>query len=160
MAIYKPLVLINGQVAQLQSGDSIIAPQTGGDVVVQTNDEATSIVICTPVYNDASDGVKKAKADAAAAKNVIGMVQATTIANGASGIIQVNGVLTATTAQWDVVTGQVGGLIQRTRYYLSGATAGMITDTAPSTAGQYVVEVGIALSATELKIDVSTPILL
>lgn len=65
MASRTPLVLVSGQVQQLQSGDTLNAPKTGGDVLSQTNDKAGAIVIGTPVYNDAADGVKKGKADAA-----------------------------------------------------------------------------------------------
>jgi hypothetical protein len=68
--------------------------------------------------------------------------------------------LTATTGQWDAVTGGSGGLVANTVYYLDAATAGKLTATAPTTAGQYVVEVGMALSTTELLIKTRTPILL
>jgi len=39
------------------------------------------------------------------------------------------------------------------KYYLSGVTAGTITTTPPSTAGQIVQKVGKALSATELSFE-------
>lgn len=160
MSLRKPLVMNNGQIQQLQSGDTLDAPQSGGDLVVQTNDESGSIVIGTPVYNDANDGVKKAKADASATKDVIGLVRDTSISASASGAIHTSGVLTATTGQWDAVAGTTGGLTKGTRYFLSASTAGQITATAPSTVGQYVVEIGIALSTTELLVDIKSPILL
>jgi hypothetical protein len=47
-----------------------------------------------------------------------------------------------------------------TTYYLSAGTAGLLTATAPSTVGQYVVEIGVALSTTELLIRPRPPILL
>jgi hypothetical protein len=150
MATRKPLVLVNGLIQQLQTGDSINVPQSGGDIVVQVNDEAGAIVIGTPVYNDVNDGVKKAKADAAGTKDVIGLVYDASVSNGASGNIQVNGVMTATTTQWDAVFGTTGGLTKGTRYFLSTATAGLAAATAPGTTGQYVVQLGLALSTTEL----------
>jgi hypothetical protein len=160
MANRKPLVLVSGQIQQLQSGDAVDAPQSGGDVVLLTNDESGAIVIGAPVYADAADGVKKAKADASGTKNVVGFVRDTSVASAGSATIQVNGILTATTTQWDAVAGTTGGLTFNTRYYLSAGTAGLITSTAPSTTGQYVVELGIAISTTELKIDIKLPILL
>lgn len=162
MASRIPLVLVAGQLQQLQSGDTLNIPSvTAGDVVSQTNDEAGAIVIGTPVYNDANDGVKKAKADASGTKDVIGLVRDTSISNGASGSIQVDGILAATTAQWDAVFGTTGGLTKGTRYYLSATTAGQGTATAPSTVGQYVVPLGIGISTTELILAYPfTPILL
>jgi len=104
--------------------------------------------------------VKKAKADASGTKDVMGLVQQASITNGVAGMVLVNGVLTATTTQWDAVFGTTGGLTFKTRYYLSAATAGIATATAPTTTGQYVVELGIALSTTELMVDIKSPILL
>jgi hypothetical protein len=153
MAARKPLVLVSGQIQQLQSTDSLDAPQSGGDIVLQTNDEAGSVVIGTPVYNDAADGVKKAKADAAGTTKVLGLVRDASITAAASGAIQINGILTATTGQWDTAFGTSGGLTFGTRYYLSSATAGLGTSSATSTVGQYVVELGIGVSTTELRLN-------
>jgi len=150
MAQKKPLVLNSGQMEQLQSGDYI----AGIDLPQLTNDEAGAIVIGTPVYVDANDGVKKAKADAVGTANVIGLVAEVSISNGAVGGIQTDGILAATTGQWDAVAGTSGGLTKDTWYYLSAATAGLITATAPSAAGQFVKPIGIAISTTEMKIDI------
>ena len=150
MALRKPLVIVSGQIQQLQAADTLDAVQSGGDAVTQTNDEVGAIVIGTPVYNDANNGVKKAKADAAGTSGVIGLVRDTSISAAATGAIQVGGVLTATTGQWDTAFGTTGGLTRGVRYFLSAATAGLGTATAPSTTGQYVVYLGIALSTTDL----------
>lgn len=160
MALRKPLVVNLGQIQQLQAGDTLDAPQGGGDQVVQINDEAGAVVIGTPLYNDANDGVKKAKADASATKNVLGLAAAVTTAPAGSVPITISGVLTATTGQWDAVAGTSGGLTAGTRYYLSAITSGLLTATPPSTIGQYVVEIGIALSTTELLIAIKPVILL
>jgi hypothetical protein len=161
MALRKPIVIVGGQLQQLQSTDTLDSPQAGGDVVMQTNDEAGAIVIGTPVYNDVNDGVKKAKADASGTKDVIGLMRDASTAAAASGAVQVNGVLSATTGQWDTAFGTSGGLTKGTRYYLSGTTAGLGAGTAPSTVGQYVVELGLALSTTELLLSAPfRPILL
>ncbi len=148
MALKKPIVLNNGQYEQLQSTDYIAT----GELIQLTNDESGSIVIGTPVYADANDGVKKAKADAVGTVNVIGLVGDTTISASAAGGIAIDGILSATTGQWDAIAGTTGGLTKDVFYYLSAATAGLLTSTAPTVAGQFVVCVGIAISTTEMKI--------
>jgi predicted RecA/RadA family phage recombinase len=153
MTLRKPLVCVNGQIQQIQSGDTLDI--TGEGSVTLTNNEATSLVICTPVYIDAADGVKKAKADASGTMKVFGLVKSASIEASASGEIQVENVLTATTEQWDTVAGTTGGLTAGTTYYLSATIAGEITATAPTTTAQYVVPVGVAISTTELKINIS-----
>lgn len=161
MAARKPLVIVSGTVQQLQAGDSLDASVTGGDQAVLTNDEATPVVIGSVVYVDANDGFKKARSNAAATANAIGIVaKSPSIANGVSGPVTLNGVVVATTAEWDAVTGQVGGLTFNSMYFVDPATAGKITATAPTTVGQLVVPVGRALSTTELYANPLPPILL
>lgn len=150
MALRTPIVQVNGQLQQLQAGDTLNSPQAGGDVIVLTNNNAGAIVIGTPVYAVANDAVDKAQANAGATKDVIGLSTSVSLANAASGPIQINGVFVATTAQWDVVMGTTGGLTKGTKYWLSTTTAGQGSATAPSTSGQYVVLLGIAISTTEL----------
>ena len=161
MAVRSPLVIITGQVQQLPSGDSINSPQSGPAQVTLTNDEASPVVICAPVYMDAADGFKKAQANASGTRKVIGLVGTSpSITNATSGQVNVSGVMTATTTQWDAVTGGSGGLTFNTTYYLDPTTSGKLTSTAPSTVGQYVVEIGIAVSTTELEIRIQKDILL
>jgi hypothetical protein len=59
--------------------------------------------------------------------------------------------------------GTITGLTSLTpgaAYYLSGATAGAVTATAPTTSGYLSQEVGIALSTTELNFEEQQPITL
>ncbi len=161
MATRIPLVQVSGQYQQLQSGDTLNVPvYSGGDVISLTNDDSGANVICCPVYSDSAGTFKKAKADAAGTKSVIGLVSDVSITNGVAGNVMLNGFLTATTVQWDAVFSTTGGLTFNTRYYLSAGSAGLALSTAPSTVGQYVVELGIALSTTVFKIDIKPPILL
>lgn len=146
MAIRKPLVLVNGQLQNLQAGDVIASY----DIASQINDETSSLVIGTPVYNDVADGIKKAKADGSSTKDVIGLVFDVTALSGAAVNVLLSGVLKATTAQWDTAFGTSGGLTPKTRYFLSDAAAGNGAGTVPSAGGSYVVELGIAISSTEL----------
>lgn len=156
MPTRKPLVIVAGQIQQLQAGDTIASPI----YVSQTNDEAGAIVIGTPVYNDVADGVKKAQANAAATIRVLGLVSDVTVAAGQAANIQTSDVLVATTAQWDAVTGGSGGLTAGSQYYLDPATAGKLTLTATSTTGQYLVRIGLAMSATELDVRIDPTTLL
>ena len=161
MAVRIPLVISSGEIQQLQSGDTIAVNVSGVNEIAMTNDEAGSIVIGAIVYTDAASGVKKAKADASGTALPLGLVAQTSIASAASGIIGTSGVLTFTsTAQVDAVFGTTGGFTFNTRYYLSAATAGLATSTAPSTVGQYVVELGQALSTVDFKINILKRILL
>ena len=157
MALRKPLVIANGQIEQLQAGDTIDTP----DGVQLTNDEVGAVVIGSAVYIDANDGFKKAKADASGTRLARGLVLTSpSIAAGVAGTVLVDGILSATTAQWDAVTGDVGGLTFNARYWLSASTAGNLTKTSPTTVGQYVVEIGVALSTTELHVQIQRDILL
>src|SRR5260221_329186 len=98
MALRKPLVIVNGQIEQLKSGDTLNAPVTGEDIVQKTNDNGSTIVICAPVYIKSNGNVDLAKADASGTTLVFGLVaDAAGIATTVAGSIQVDGVLTATT---------------------------------------------------------------
>ena len=150
MAQKKPLVLNSGQIEQLQSTDYI----ANNDIPQLTNGNAGSIVICTAVYASGANTVDKAKANAVGTTNVIGLVYDATIVAAASGGVLMDGILSATTGQWDAVAGTTGGLTRDTIYFLSSATAGLLTATAPTSVGEFVVSVGIAISTTELKIEI------
>lgn len=124
------------------------------------NHEAVVIPPGTPLYTDAVGGGKKAKADAAATADAIGLVADQGIAPGVVGTLCTFGALELTITQWDAIAGTTGGLTFNTRYYLDPATAGKITATAPVTPGQFVVEIGIAVSTTLLNVCPSTPYML
>jgi hypothetical protein len=157
MATRKPLVLgADGRPQQLQAGDTLgINSETG-----QVEMTATSTVIAGgPVYVDGADSFDLARANASGTSRAIGLAT-TGITAAATGTVQVNGVLSLTTAEWDAAFGTTGGLTPDATYYLSPSTAGRGTATCPTTVGQLVVILGIALSTTELLIRVSEPILL
>lgn len=161
MAIKIPLVITNGIIQQLQSGDTILSATSTASIRSFTNGEgAAAIVIGAPVYISANDTMKRAQANAVSTSKVIGLGYDISTAAAAAGNVAINGTLTATTGQWDAVAGTTGGLVFNTTYYLDPATVGKITGTAPTTVGQTVVSIGIASSTTELEIDIQAYILL
>lgn len=162
MATRLPLVLgADGLPQQLQSGDSISAPMNTPSLRAVSNAEsATTITFGMPVYASGADAVKRAQANAKSTAKVAGLVYDNSIAAGASGNIAQSGVMVGTTTQWDAVAGTTGGLAFGTYYFLDPSTAGKITATPPTTTGQVNVLIGIALSTTELELELAPPILL
>ena len=162
MAVKLPLVIgSNGLPQQLQSGDTLNVPTSGANTQALTNNEAGAIVIGTPVYSQAAGAVKKAQANASGTSGVVGLVFDTSIGAAASGFIATDGILSATTGQWDaVVVGGAGGLVFNSNYFLDTATAGKLTTTPPTTVGQLVVRIGKALSTVLMDINVQDEILL
>lgn len=160
MPARKPLVIIDGAIRQLPPGDTVDAASSEVDVLALTNGGASSAPIGAVVYISAADTFQLARANAAATIGAIGLVRDAAIAPAANGFIQTDGALIATTAQWDAVTGDTGGLVAGATYWLSPNTAGNLTRTAPTTAGQYVLQIGRAISPTALEISIALPILL
>lgn len=159
MAIQRP-VFINTTTGELQrfgATDTIFEV----DYLVSTNNTGAPLVIGTPVYQSGTaDEVGLADADALATAKVIGLVADVSIADTASGNVQTDGRLSATTGQWDVVTGQVGGLTPGAKYYLSAGTPGQMTVTPPSADGNVIAPLGTAKSPTEFEITIGTRIVL
>lgn len=161
MALRTPLVIVNGQIEQLQPGDSINVPISGVIELGLTNDNGSSAVAGMAVYSSANDHFDLAEANAAGTKDVIGLVNEASISTGTSGQIATMGVMTLTTVQWDAVqTVPTGGLVFDTIYYLDPATPGFITSVAPTTSGQFVCQLGKALSSTELELNILHTVLL
>ncbi len=157
MAVRKPLVIVSGQIQQLQSGDSISSTEVSQ--VSLTNNNAGTAVIGSPVYSDAAAGFDLAQADAIGTSEIIGLVIAD-ISAAAAGLVQTDGVMTATTGEWDIITAETGGLVADTIYWLDPDTPGKLTITPTSTDTELVVRVGKGISTTQMLIAVQPPILL
>jgi hypothetical protein len=110
------------------------------------------------VYVKSNGNVDKAQANAATVTEVFGLVMDTAIASGVAGNVQMDGIVEATTTQWDAVTGGTGGLTPGAIYFLSAATAGRLTLAPPTTVGHYVARVGRAVSATKMDLAIEQPI--
>jgi hypothetical protein len=149
MTARKPLVIVSGQLQELSASDTLSAAVSAIDVVSKTNDNAGAITKGMCVYVKSNGNVDKAKADAVATTKVLGLVWETSISAAAAGNIQTDGIITV--SDWTAIIG-AASLTPGSIYYLSGATAGQLTATAPSTAGHYVLPVGMAISTTEMNI--------
>lgn len=165
MALRKPLVLVTGEIAQLPAGDDVDAPFSGTIDITLFNDQVAAAVIGAPVYASSAGKFSLALATAAGTAKVIGLVNTTSIAGSGStgsGPIATSGVMTATTGQWDAITGASGGLVFNTNYYLkNGATGGLMVATTPTTTvGENNVFIGRGLSATVMELGIRQPILL
>lgn len=123
---------------------------------IAVNGEASAIVIGAPVYVSGADTIRKALANAQGTKDVVGFVTDTSVASAGNANIQMVGPLSATTGQWDAVTGQTGGLTIGATYFLDNTTAGKLTTTVP--ASGYICPVGKAVSTTKLLINVGNTI--
>jgi hypothetical protein len=138
--------------ANITSNDSDISVLQNNVILTGlTNKNSGALVIGTPVYLSGSGQVKSAMANAAGTSFVIGLSKLETVASNAATVeVQLQGLLTATSAQWDAVTGGSGGLTDGARYFLSNTNAGRLTSTAPTTSGSFVVPIGWALGTTSL----------
>lgn len=164
MADKLPLVLgSDGKIQQMQAGDmlpSSIVPSSGGGssfTVQQT--PVNNMVKGAAVYQQSADQFDKAQANGSSIAVAYGLVP-DGASTGTPCNVQFAGVLELTTTEWDAVTGQSGGLTATAKYYLDPLNPGQMTTTIPTTPGQYVVEMGLALSTTKFVIDIKPPILL
>lgn len=121
-----------------------------------TNGESVAISICRAVYVSGNGQVRLANANSSGTYEAVGLVGVTSISASASGTIVVSGTLSATTGQWDAVTGQSGGLTFGAKYYLSNTNNGALTTTPPLSG--YVVPVGKALSSTQMVLNFRHPL--
>lgn len=160
MAVIRPVFIdtTTGELTRAASTDSLANEV---DFLSVQNETGGALVIGTPVYfTGTANEVDKAGAGALATARVAGLVADVSIADTAAGSVLSNGRLTATTGQWDAVTGDTGGLTPGAKYYLEPGTAGMLTTTPPSTDGQVIAPVGQAVSSTVLSIDVDRIVVL
>lgn len=71
--------------------------------------------------------------------------------------IQTTGIVTLTTAEWDLVAGTTGGLVPGEAYFADAV--GQMADVAPGTPGNWSSQIGVALSATQMQLGLpSVPI--
>ncbi len=157
MAVKLPIVLdAAGRLEQLQAGDTL--PGVAG-VAQMSMTAAIALLAGMPVRVSGIDTITPAQADNLTDADAIGLAQAAA-AGTAAVTIQFDGPITLPTADWDALTGQVGGLTAGISYYLDPTTAGHLVNAAPTTAGQVRQKILIALDTTTALISIGEPILL
>lgn len=67
------------------------------------------------------------------------------------------GFVELTTAQWDAITGDTGGLEVASTYYVSAVTPGFLTRTPPSNPN-YIIQVGVAVAPTKMQLQIAPPV--
>lgn len=147
MATQIPLVEVAGEIQRLQPGDDIAT-----NALTFNKTFTATALIGQIVYADSVTSVTLAQANADLPSKVVGIAIAGVTA-AASGAVGFGGVITATIGEWDAVAGTTGGLNVGLKYYLSDAAAGMMLEAGALTGitqGEYLVELGRALSTTEL----------
>ena len=140
-----------GKIPQLDSSgrldNSLMPSGIGADTEVMATSENLSAGDLVNIWNDG--GTRKArKADASNGRRAHGFVLAGTT-SPANATVYFSGDLTGLTS-----------LTIGAPYYLSGAGAGAVVATAPSTAGQISQEIGVAISTTAITFRPMPPITL
>ncbi len=156
MSFKRPLALYGGKTKELMPGDQI---QYEVDSYSLTNKEASTIPKLALVKPGTGNlECLLANADSSANGYAIGFATEA-IAADAQGVIQTDGILTATVSEWDAMVegGSPTGLTPGAIYYLSKAEAGKIASVPPTAPG-VVARVGRALSTTDLDINLDYPI--
>lgn len=123
-----------------------------------TNGNAGTLAPGCPVYlNGTANTVDKARANAIGTSVVAGLAKASVLTT-ATGSFRSAGRLSLTTGQWDAITGETGGLTAGARYFLDAAAAGELVQTPVDAAGNFLVQVGVAISTTDMLIQINQPI--
>jgi hypothetical protein len=121
--------------------------------------EVVDLPICTPVALVSSVLVRATSAGPGLPSGkVFALVSDPTLPALGFGNVVAAGSLTATTGQWNVVTGLSGGLVPGATYYV-GATPGTIT-TSPNLGGVALAIIGFALSSTKMRLALGNYIIL
>jgi hypothetical protein len=168
VAANKYLANSSGQITEVQASDSSAGAGDGGKIValdstgridptmMPSGIGAPTVALTASEALAAGDfvnihvstGNKVRKADASNGRLAHGFVLSS-VSNGGSATVYLDGQNTAVT-----------GLTAGTKYFLSGSTAGLPTDTAPTTSGYYVQELGTAYDAAGLNFQPKASVLL
>lgn len=154
MATFQPLVINNGEIQQLQPGDSLdpsVIAGVGQQSFVSDYNGATSKGM--PVYVKSTGNVDLGQANAVTPAGVIGMADENGVAQGSPVVVTSEGYVTV--PDWSGITYNSSQTLEPGKvYYLSAANPGKITQVAPNTQGQFVVRLGRAMTTTIFKLDI------
>lgn len=143
----------NGKVLSYNSStatglEAVAVAGTPESTIEAGNGGVGAITRGQPVYMASDGDVELARANSTSTSVLVGFVQDASIDAAASGVIQTDGIITNETEDWDAITGGSGGLVPGTVYFISTATAGSLTSTLPTGAGNVVAPVLLGVSST------------
>ena len=146
----------------LVGGVGITITHGAGTITFSTTDGSFSLTatmdadveIGTPVRMKANENLALAQADGVTTTHVVGIATANTLTTFA-GTYTSDGQVNR--ADWTAIAG-TALLTPGATYFLSATTAGMITSTAPSTEGEFVVRIGRAINIITLDVEIDWPI--
>lgn len=148
---YKTLIE-GANITITHANDTITFASTGGGGGAGVEIDCTAgeaVTIGDVLYLATNGKAYKAQANANITSKVVGCSNKTASQDEAIKIITIGAV---TNPSWTLLTSDI--------YYLSPYVAGAITSTPPSLAGNYLVPVGIAITATQLAISLRTRVLM
>lgn len=87
----------------------------------------------------------------------LGIATGAGVVGGGPVPVQYLGPVHLTTAEWDAVTGQTGGLTTGDRYFTSHVDPGKLVRATSITPGDFIVFVGTATSPTDLFLAITFP---
>lgn len=102
--------------------------------------------------------VTTSEANGLSSAATIGLLTSAVDASNRDSSAQYAGIVEMTTAEWDAVTGDTGGLALGVLYYVSSTVTGKISSTRTGVSNRCITLLGIALSPTELQLQICGPI--
>lgn len=128
----------------------------GAGLVTYTDTTDVDVVAGNAVYIKSNGNLAKVIADGSIVPRIAGMVITNTDAGGGAPY-KMEGLVDL--PNWTALTDQgQTSLSQGSFYYISPTNAGKITASAPTTVGQYVVQIGYAHTASKLNLQIQPPI--
>lgn len=127
--------------------NSVMPVGIGADTKVIAASENLAAGDLVNLWNDAGT-IKARKADASNGRRAHGFVLSA-VTSGNNATVYFEGTITG-----------LSSLTPGAIMFLSGSSAGTATSTAPSTTGQIVQEIGVAISATEISFEPQRPVTL
>lgn len=157
MSEKRPIVLGgDGLLRQLQPGETTPGAY-GPNRYEQT--AVGDLEAGTPLYSAAGDQVTAAFSVDSSQSLTVGLAVAGAL-DTEPVTVQSDGILELSTGDWDARTGAAGGLASASPYWLSETTQGQLQAVPPTASGTYLVQVGIAISATKLLVRITEPVLI
>lgn len=132
-----------------------VGPQ-GAGITTYTDTTDDNVDPGHVIYKKGNGNVAKLVANGSVVPRVAGIVITGSVQSGGAqyrmeGLVDI--------ADWSAFTDEGNaGLSEGNFYYVSPSNAGKITASAPTTVGQYVVQVGYAQSSTQLNLLIQPPI--